>query len=60
MGVGLVGVLRVDLHLPEGGSVEGKRREIPGVKTRLARDVAATMTVVARDVAESAAGSEYR
>jgi uncharacterized protein len=32
-----VGILSVNLHLPEGGSLKGKRKELLRVKTGLAR-----------------------
>lgn len=76
MGIGFVGVLRVDLHLPGGGSVTGRGRGIRGVRTRPARDVSAggadvdhhdlrqrarlSPTLVACDADEAAAGGESR
>lgn len=76
MGAGFVGVLRVDLHLPGGGSATGRSRAIRGVRARLARDASARVAdvdhhdlrqrarlspaLVARDAGEGAAGGEYR
>ncbi|MCU0307818.1 MAG: DUF503 domain-containing protein [Thermoleophilia bacterium] len=37
MGAGYVGILTCDLHLPEGGSLKGKRRELLRVKSALAK-----------------------
>jgi len=37
MGSGYVGVVSVDLHLPDGGPLKDKRRELRRVKQRLAR-----------------------
>lgn len=37
MGHGHVGVLTVDLHLPEGASLKAKRKELLRVKSALAR-----------------------
>ena len=37
MGCGYVGVLTVDLHLPAGGSLKGKRKELLRVKAGLVK-----------------------
>jgi uncharacterized protein len=37
VGHGYVGILSVDLHLPEGGSLKAKRRELRRVKAGLTR-----------------------
>ena len=37
MGCGFVGILTVDLHLPEGSSLKGKRKELLRLKSALAR-----------------------
>ena len=69
MGAGYVGVLSVDLHLPEGASLKGKRSEVRRVKAALAKRLACavaevdhhdvwqrarlTLAVVTRDAAEA-------
>ena len=69
MGCGYVGVLTVDLHLPESGSLKAKRKELQRVKSGLARRFACsvaevdhhdlwqrsrlTLAVVAREAAEA-------
>lgn len=37
MGAGYVGILTVDLHLPEGASLKSKRREVHRVKAGLVK-----------------------
>ena len=37
MGAGYVGILTVDLHLPEGASLKSKRRELHRVKAGLVK-----------------------
>jgi uncharacterized protein YlxP (DUF503 family) len=46
MGAGFVGILTVDLHLPEAQSLKQKRREVLRVKQRLARQVGASVAEV--------------
>ena len=70
MGAGFVGILTVDLHLPEAASLKQKRREVLRVKQGLARHCGASvaevdhhdlwqrcrlsLAVVARDAGEAA------
>ena len=37
MGSGYVGILSVELHFPENGSLKGKRKELLSVKAQLQR-----------------------
>lgn len=46
MECGHVGILTVDLHLPEGRSLKGKRRELLRVKNALARRVSCSVAEV--------------
>lgn len=46
MGSGYVGILSADLHLPEAGSLKGKRKELLRVKQGLARRFAASVAEV--------------
>jgi len=46
MECGHVGILTVDLHLPEGGSLKGKRRELLRVKHALTRRVSCSVAEV--------------
>lgn len=46
MGSGFVGILSADLHLPESGSLKGKRKELLRVKQGLARRFAASVSEV--------------
>jgi uncharacterized protein YlxP (DUF503 family) len=43
---GFVGILSVDLHLPEGSSLKGKRKELLRVKSGLARRFACAVAEV--------------
>ena len=46
MGCGHVGILTVDLHLPEGHSLKSKRRELLRVKNSLARRLSCSVAEV--------------
>lgn len=46
MAGGFVGILSVDLHLPEAGSLKAKRRELQRVKQGLARRFACAVSEV--------------
>ncbi len=46
MGAGYVGILSVDLHLPEAGSLKHKRKELLRVKAGLARRFACSVAEV--------------
>lgn len=46
MGCGHVGILTVDLHLPEGHSLKSKRRELLRVKNALARRLSCSVAEV--------------
>jgi uncharacterized protein len=37
MGAGYVGILSVELHFPENGSLKGKRKELLSIKAQLQR-----------------------
>lgn len=43
---GFVGILSVDLHLPEGSSLKGKRKELLRVKSGLTRRFACAVSEV--------------
>ena len=43
---GFVGILRFELHLPEGGSLKGKRKHLLQVKSRLERRFGASVAEV--------------
>jgi uncharacterized protein YlxP (DUF503 family) len=46
MGSGYVGILSVELHFPENGSLKGKRRELLSVKAQLQRRFGASVAEV--------------
>src|SRR5205085_274238 len=46
VGCGYVGVLTVDLHLPAGGSLKGKRKELLRVKAGLVKRFSCTVAEV--------------
>jgi len=46
MGCGFVGILTVDLHLPEGSSLKGKRKELLRLKHALGRRFACAVAEV--------------
>ncbi|MEW6582837.1 MAG: DUF503 domain-containing protein [Actinomycetota bacterium] len=46
MGAGYVGLLTVDLHLPDGASLKSKRRELHRVKAGLTRRFACSVAEV--------------
>jgi uncharacterized protein YlxP (DUF503 family) len=46
MGAGYVGLLSVDLHLPEGSSLKSKRRELHRVKAGLVKRFACSVAEV--------------
>ena len=46
MASGHVGILTVDLHLPDAGSLKGKRRELLRVKNALARRLSCAVAEV--------------
>ena len=46
MGAGYVGLLSVDLHLPDGDSLKAKRRELQRVKAGLSRRFACAVAEV--------------
>lgn len=46
MGLGHVGLLSVDLHLPDAHSLKGKRKELLRVKNALARRVSCSVAEV--------------
>jgi uncharacterized protein YlxP (DUF503 family) len=43
---GFVGILRFELHLPENGSLKGKRKHLLGVKSRLERRYGASVAEI--------------
>lgn len=46
MGSGYVGIMSVELHFPEGGSLKAKRRDLQSVKARLSRRFGASVAEV--------------
>ena len=46
MAEGFVGILRFELHLPEGGSLKGKRKHLLSVKSRLERRFGASVAEI--------------
>lgn len=46
MGSGYIGVLSVELHFPENGSLKGKRKELLSVKAQLQRRFGASVAEV--------------
>ena len=46
MGAGFVGILSVELHFPENGSLKGKRKELLSVKAQLQRRFGASVAEV--------------
>ena len=46
MGSGYVGILSVELHFPEAGSLKGKRKELLSVKAQLQRRFGASVAEV--------------
>ncbi|SRR6266545_1633446 len=46
MGAGYVGILSVELHFPENGSLKGKRKELLSVKAQLQRRFGASVAEV--------------
>lgn len=46
MGAGFVGILTVDMHLPDAGSLKEKRREVLRVRNALARHAGASVAEV--------------
>ena len=46
MGAGYVGILSVELHLPEGGSLKGKRKHLLSAKAQLQRRFGASVAEV--------------
>jgi uncharacterized protein YlxP (DUF503 family) len=46
MGAGYVGILTFELHLPENGSLKGKRKELLSVKAQLQRRFGAAVAEV--------------
>ena len=46
MSAGYVGILSIELHFPEGGSLKGKRRELLSVKAQLQRRFGASVAEV--------------
>ena len=46
MGAGFVGILSVELHFPEAGSLKGKRRFVKSAKAQLQNRVGASVSEV--------------
>jgi uncharacterized protein len=46
LGAGYVGILSVELHFPESGSLKGKRKELLSVKAQLQRRFGASVAEV--------------
>lgn len=46
MGASYVGILSVELHFPEGGSLKGKRKDLLSVKAQLQRRFGASVAEV--------------
>ena len=46
MGAGFVGILSVELHFPENGSLKGKRKELLSVEAQLQRRFGASVAEV--------------
>jgi uncharacterized protein YlxP (DUF503 family) len=46
MGSGYIGVLSVELHFPENGSLKGKRKELHSLKAQLQRRFGASVAEV--------------
>lgn len=46
MGAGYVGILSVELHFPEGGSLKGKRKHLLSAKAQLQRRFGASVAEV--------------
>lgn len=46
MGVGYVGILSVELHFPEGGSLKGKRKYVKSAKAQLQNRFGASVAEV--------------
>ena len=46
MGTGYVGILSVELHLPESGSLKGKRKYVKSAKTQLQNRFGASVAEV--------------
>ena len=46
MGAGYVGILSVELHFPENGSLKGKRKELLSIKAQLQRRFGASVAEV--------------
>ena len=46
MGAGYVGILAVELHFPEAGSLKGKRKYVKSAKAQLQQRFAATVAEV--------------
>jgi uncharacterized protein len=46
MGAGYVGILSVELHFPESGSLKGKRKDLMSVKAQLQRRFGASVAEV--------------
>ena len=46
MGAGFVGILSIELHFPEGGSLKGKRKHVKSAKAQLQQRFGASVAEV--------------